>query len=186
MKRLATVFEVLFLVIILLLCLMVFMAGRGKVPYIFGYRILQVITDSMSPTIPDQTCIIIKQTEQEDVNIGDIITFTSQDPRIKGFLNTHRVHNIETDEESGETLYITIGDAASDPDPYPVRFEQISGEYVCELPFGEFIYRGIRFLSDQVNYFIVVMLPLFLCFMSYLKQLFKALFSKEVDADASE
>ncbi len=186
MKRLGAFFEILFLVVMLLLCLMVFMAGRGKVPYIFGHRILQVITDSMSPTISSETCIIIKKTTQEEVEKGDIITFTSRDPRLKGFLNTHRVHDIEVNDETGELSYITIGDASSDPDPYPVKYEDIKGEYVCELPFGKFIYRGIRFLSDQVNYFIVVMLPLFLCFMSYLMQLFKALFGKNEELTDEE
>ena len=181
MKRVAKVFEVLFLVLMIAICAIVLMAGQGNVPYIFGHRILQVMTDSMSPTISDKTCIIIKQVEQED-----IITFTSQDPRIKGYLNTHRVCEIVEDSETGEKLYITMGDAATDPDPYPVSYEQIAGVYVRELPFGKELYRMIYFLADQVNYFVVVMLPLFICFMSYLRQLLKALFSKEMDADADE
>lgn len=188
MKRIAAILEITLLVTMFLLCGVVFMAGQGKVPYVFGHRILQVITDSMQPTIPSHTCIIIRQIDQEDIKVGDIITFVSESPDIRGFLNTHRVHEIKEDEESGETLYITIGDASDEVDPYPVQYEQIAGEYVGELPFGELLFKLIRFLEDQVNYFVVVMLPLFLCCMSYIRQLFKALFDngEEEEQEASE
>jgi len=181
MKRLAAFFEGLFLVIMILMCVVIYMAGQGKVPYIFGYRVLQVVTDSMEPTIKGETCIIIEEVEQEEIQLGDIITFVSTSPRIRGFLNTHRVCEIKMDEENGVPYYITIGDASSTPDPYPVYFAQVKGRYVRELPYGDLLYRAIRFLSDQVNYFIIVILPLFLCCMSYVRQLFKALFSKEED-----
>lgn len=185
-QRIANILEILFLVFMLVLCGLIFMAGRGNVPYIFGYRILQVITDSMEPTIADQTCIIIEKVEQEELVVGDIITFVSEAPHIRGYLNTHRIYEIKEDDVTGELYYITKGDASGEPDPYPVDFEQIEGRYVRELPFGELLFKAIRFLTDQVNYFIVVMLPLFVCFMSYLKQLFKALFGKNKDAEEED
>lgn len=181
MKRLANVLEVLFLVVMIGLCVMVFMAGNGKVPYVFGYRILSVVSDSMKPTIEDETCIVIKKVEQEDIEVGDIITFVSEASDIKGYLNTHRVYEIRTDEETGETVYITKGDAYAQPDLYPVDFEQIKGEYVGELPFGKTLFKGIRFLTDRNNYFIVVILPLFFCFASYAKQFWNAVTKKEKD-----
>jgi len=167
MKRLVNVLEVLFLVVMILLCGVVFMAGNGKIPYIFGYRVLQVISDSMKPTIEDETCIVIKKVEPEDIKEGDIITFVSEAADIKGYLNTHRVHEIITDEETGKVQYITKGDAYDQPDVYPVEFDQVAGEYVGELPFGKLLFKGIRFLADRNNYFIVVIAPLFVCFMSY-------------------
>lgn len=178
LKRIVSVLEVLFLAVMIGMCAMVFMAGNGKVPYIFGYRVLQVISDSMYPTISDQTCIIIKKVEQEDIKIGDIVTFVSEEAEIRGYLNTHRVYDITVDESTGETFYITKGDAYSQPDKLPVQYEQIAGRYVGELPFGELLYKGIRFLADRNNYFIVVMLPLFFCFMSYAKQFMDVIFGK--------
>ncbi len=181
-QRIANILEILFLVVMILLCVLILMAGQGNVPYIFGYRVLQVVTDSMEPTIADQTCIIIEKVEQEEIQVGDIITFVSESPEIRGFLNTHRISELEVDEVTGEIWYITKGDASPQPDPYPVAFEQVVGRYVSELPFGELLFKAIRLLSDQVNYFVVVMVPLFLCCMSYVRQLFKALFGKESDA----
>lgn len=179
MKKLINVLEILFFVVMIGLCGMVFMAGNGKVPYIFGYRVLQVISDSMKPTINDETCIVIKKVEEEDIKVGDIITFVSEAADIKGYLNTHRVHEIRTDETIGETLYITKGDAYELPDSKPVSFDQVAGRYVGELPFGVQLFKAIRFLADRNNYFIIVILPLFFCFASYAKDLYNAIFSKE-------
>lgn len=174
-KKILAAVEIIFLVIMIGMCALVFMAGNGKVPYIFGYRVLQVISDSMTPTISDETCIIIKKVDMEDIKIGDIITFVSEAADIRGYLNTHRVHDIVTDEATGETLFITKGDAYAQPDLLPVQYEQVAGRYVGELPFGEVLFKGIRFLADRNNYFLIVMLPLFFCFMSYAKQFFDVL-----------
>lgn len=181
MKRVALFFEGFLLVFMILTCVLILVAGNGKVPYIFGRRVLQVVTDSMEPTIKGETCIMIEEVEQTDIKMGDIITFESDDPQLRGFLNTHRICEIHWDEELQESYYITIGDASDRPDPYPVYYRKVVGRYVGELPYGDFVYRAIRFLSDQVNYFIIVILPLFLCCMSYVRQLFKALFTREED-----
>ena len=177
MKRLADIFEIALLIIMLGMCAMILMAGQGNVPYIFGYRVMQVISDSMRPTISAETCIVIEKIDDiSEIQIGDVITFISEDPRIEGFHNTHRVHDIVTDAETGEVMLQTKGDAYEIPDAHLVSFEQVAGRYVGELPFGKYLYRGIIFLTDRVNYFIVVIAPLFVCFMSYCKQLLVALF----------
>ena len=177
MKRLADILEILLLVIMLGMCAVVLMAGQGNVPYIFGYRVMQVISDSMRPTISAETCIVIEKVDDiSEIKIGDVITFISEDPRIEGYYNTHRVYDIITDAETGETLLQTKGDAHETPDAQLVSFDQVAGRYVGELPFGKYLYRGIIFLTDRVNYFIVVIAPLFVCFMSYFKQLLVALF----------
>ncbi len=179
MRKLARISEILILVIMVSLCVLVLFAGSGKMPYIFGYRVLQVLSGSMQPTISDETCIVIKKTDEDEIEIGDIITFVSESPDIYGYLNTHRVHDIVSDAESGETLFITKGDAYDEPDDYPVSYDQIEGRYVGELPFGKLIFKGIRFLSDRDHYFLIVILPLSLCCVSYVKQLFESLTGKQ-------
>lgn len=179
MRKLARISEILILVIMVFLCVLVLFAGSGKMPYIFGYRVLQVLSGSMQPTISDETCIVIKKVNEDEIKTGDIITFVSESPDIYGYLNTHRVHDIIADSESGEKLFITKGDAYEEPDDYPVSYNQIKGRYVGELPFGRVIFKGIRFLSDRDHYFLIVILPLSLCCVSYVKQLFEALTGKQ-------
>lgn len=179
MRKLARISEISILVIMIFLCVLVLFAGSGKMPYIFGYRVLQVLSGSMQPTISDETCIVIKKVNEDEIKTGDIITFVSESPDIYGYLNTHRVHDIIADSESGEKLFITKGDAYEKPDDYPVSYNQIKGRYVGELPFGRVIFKGIRFLSDRDHYFLIVILPLSLCCVSYVKQLFEALTGKQ-------
>lgn len=174
MKRLANLLDILFLAGMLLLCGLIISAGRGKVPYLFGYRVLRVVSGSMQPVIPDGTCILIQKPNPDGISVGDIITFVSDEPEIQGFYNTHRVVEINEDT-SGRTIYITKGDACVLPDEYPVYEEDVVGIYRRELPFGRQLFRAIRFLTDRRNYFILVILPLLLCCLSYIKQLFRAL-----------
>ncbi len=181
MKYLASIMQVLFLVLMIFMCVLVILAGNGRVQYIFGYKVLQVVSESMQPTIPDKTCIIIKRVERNDIKKGDIITFVSEEAAIRGYFNTHRVYQVLQDAESGESTFLTKGDAYELPDAYPVHYEQIAGKYVRELPFGRWIYKGISFLQDRTHYFIVVILPIFFCCISYLKQLINALTEKEKD-----
>ena len=182
MKRLADILEIVLLVIMLGMCAVVLMAGQGNVPYIFGYRVMQVISDSMRPTISAETCIVIEKVDDiSGIQIGDVITFISEDPRIEGYYNTHRVYDIITDAETGETLLQTKGDAHETPDAQLVSFDQVAGRYVGELPFGKTLFKGIRFLADRNNYFVIVILPLFCCFASYGKQLWNAITRKEED-----
>lgn len=178
MKRLAAFLEILFLIAMLLLCGLIISAGRGKVPYVFGYRVLKVVSGSMRPAIPNGTCILIKKPVPGGISVGDIITFVSDDPEIQGFYNTHRVVEI-TENTDGTPIYITQGDAYDTPDPYPVYEEDIVGIYQRELPFGRQMFRAIRFITDRTNYFILVIVPLLLCCLSYLKQLFRALRGEE-------
>lgn len=179
MKRLARILEILFLLMMLGLCGVVISAGTGRVPYIFGYRVLKVVSGSMQPAISDSTCILIHRENQEEIQVGDVITFVSDDPAIQGFLNTHRVYEITQDEISGEVRYITKGDAMEEPDIWPVAYEDIQGVYVREMPFGKEIFKMIAFFSDRTHYFVVVILPLLLCCLSYMKDLVFALLGKE-------
>lgn len=95
-----------------------------------GYHILWVKTDSMETTIPAQSYILTKDIKAEDVNVNDVISFISDDPAIKGMLNTHRVIEI-TDEGS----FITKGDNYAVQDAYKVKPENVVARYEKNLPF---------------------------------------------------
>lgn len=185
-KLLKSTFSFLCTLLLITICLLTIQAGSGKVPYIFGFRILKVVTDSMRPAIQSGTCIIIEKTEREALQIGDIITFVSNDPSIRGFYNTHRIVGIIKDAQSGEPLYITKGDAAVSEDETPVSYEAVAGRYRWELPFGRLVYRGTELLMNSGVYFLLVILPLLLCLLSYLKQLWLAIFPGESQESGEE
>lgn len=171
--------DLLFIVVILLTCVCIFGLLKGNAPAIFGYRILHVISGSMEPEIENGSYIIIKEVDASELQVGDVITFISEEPAIYGMYNTHRIYDICKDTYTGETLFITKGDAHEDTDAYPVSVEQIVGKLVKVLPFGKTIGKVLVHLSNNYVYFGIVILPLLICLISYIVQLFKALSGKD-------
>lgn len=98
------------------------LADKSKLPKIFGFSQVIVISGSMQPEIEAGDLVIIK--EQSIYNVKDIITY-----RENGVLITHRI--IKTDQ----TGVITRGDANSANDD-PVALSDIEGKVVLCIPSG--------------------------------------------------
>jgi signal peptidase len=127
----------------------------------------------MEPAFTSGDCIIVRETEQKEIAVGDIITFVSGDPSLQGGFNTHRIIDIATDHTDGNAVYYTKGDKNNWEDEYTVLYEDIVGKYVYTLPFGEQISSFLEKLSDRNYYFAVVIIPVLLCFISSIRQLVK-------------
>ena len=171
--------DFLFVLLVVVMCVVIVAISRGYHPKIAGYQLLRVLTYSMSPAIEENSLIIIKEVPQEEIQVGDIITFVSEDPDLMGFYNTHRVNSIQVDEETGEKSYITKGDKNTYIDGYPVSYDQVAGKYCYSVPFGQIIGQAIAALTDQRVYFVFIMLPLMICFLSYMWQIIMLLTTKE-------
>lgn len=104
----------------------------GKVPSIFGYSVINIVSGSMEDTISEDSYILIKQADPEDIKRGDIICFYSRDPAIYGALNTHRVVE-DPITADGKTEFVTKGDANPVNDKVTVRGEDLVGIYVKRL-----------------------------------------------------
>ncbi len=128
-----------------------------EVPDIGGYFPMIVLTDSMLPEISSGDLIIARQTDPEDVKVGDVISFF--DPAGNGTsVVTHRV--IEIVEEDGQTKWRTRGDNNNTEDKVLVPFENLVG-----------IWRGTRipgagavamFLQTTPGLIVCVVLPIVL------------------------
>ena len=141
----------------------------------------------MEPEIAHNECIIVEEVPVEEIQVGDIITFVSREAEIYGYFNTHRVYDMYVDPETGEKKFITKGDAYSTPDDLPVSYEDILGKYSDKLPGGLALGNIIHKLSDSKIYFIVIILPLLFCLLSYLYQLIRILiFGAEDEEEEDE
>lgn len=98
----------------------------------FGSRIPMIIlTDSMYPEIESGDLIICRQTDAEEVQVGDIICFF--DPAGNGTSTvTHRVMEITTDENGG-LAWVTKGDANNAEDQMKVPAEKLVGVYSTRI-----------------------------------------------------
>ena len=85
----------------------------------FGITILNVVSDSMKPTIEKGDKIVVKK--QDSYEVGDIITYISNDEN----LITHRVM------KKYENVFITKGDNNNTEDEERVEQDQIIGKVIC-------------------------------------------------------
>jgi signal peptidase len=104
---------------------------QGKVPKVFGYSVVLIISPSMGETIPVGTYILIQETAPEDVKEENIICFYSEDLSIYGHPNTHRV--VEVIEKDGKYEYVTRGDGNLKDDNVTAKGDKLIGRYVKNL-----------------------------------------------------
>jgi len=114
----------------------------------YGNHILVVTSDSMLPTLKPHDLIIVKDTNIDQVQVGDIITFDSHMAGI-GII-AHRVIAIEDDD--GQTGIDTKGDNIETADPWTVHEEDFRGTVIEVIPTV-----GI-FLIDPVRYSLVAVI----------------------------
>lgn len=90
-----------------------------------GMRYLAVATNSMAPTIPQGSLIVIKKVPTTQLGIGDVITYE------RGSNNqvTHRITKVRADG-----TFQTQGDGNSSPDELSVSSQQIIGKNLISIP----------------------------------------------------
>lgn len=105
-------------------------SGETKPPLLNAYII---ISPSMVPTIKVEDAIVIFREEPKKLKIGDIITFTSSDPRYSGLTITHRIVGIEKSKD-GNLLFRTKGDNNNSEDTALVPSDNIFGRVILKIP----------------------------------------------------
>ena len=128
------------------------MIFKDDVPSILGYKILQVMSGSMSGEFETEDTIIIRQIKNEsEIKIGDIITFKVDE----NTLVTHRVVEIVKNENDSE--YVTKGDANNSVDTQKVKFKDIEGKYLFKtIILGKII----KIIQSPIGINFVLILPL--------------------------
>lgn len=129
---------------------------RGEVPRIFGYSIMNIVSDSMEDEIMPGDYILIKKVAPEDVRERQVICFYSTDPAIAGYPNTHRVVAPPRCED-GEYYFTTKGDHNLAPDPVEAKGSLLIGVYVRKLTVLTAL---LNFIAG--NRFAVLLIPLML------------------------
>ena len=149
-------FSIVFAIIILVVTSLIIQKFilKEEVPNIFGYKILQVMSGSMSGEFETGDTILIKEIKEEsDLKIGDVITYRIA----KNTLVTHRIVNIT---KIGENLNYTLkGDANNVEDSEKILFSSIEGIYVKKLVL---IGKIISFMQKPYGMVIIFVVPILL------------------------
>ena len=121
----------------------------GKIPSFFGYKVLQVMSGSMDDVFSIGDVILIKETKQENIKKGDIITFKKEN------IITHRV--IEMNKTNDTMYYTTKGDNNNVSDAEKVTYEEIEGKYITKFVCIGYL---INFLNTTEGFIILISLPI--------------------------
>ena len=127
---------------------------KEEIPNVFGYKILQVMSGSMSGEFETGETILIKEIKNEgDLKIGDVITYRIA----KNTMVTHRI--VDITKIGNELNYTLKGDANNIEDSEKVIFSNIEGIYVRKL---NLIGKLITFMQKPYGMVIIFMTPILL------------------------
>ena len=152
------------------------LSAQGKAVNIFGRSILRVVTGSMEPSLHVGDYIIIKKTDPETLENGDIISFYSEQSDIYGMLVTHRIVG-----RADDGRFITRGDANPVDDSITVDPEKIVGKYTKKAQF--FIWVN-SFTDSKKLLLLLVMIPTTLIALYELRTVMKI--GKEINEDKEQ
>lgn len=184
-KIVRLIFDMLVVLFVVFFVYVFLAAYSGRVPNILGYHFFRVVSSSMEPEIVDGDCIISKTTDINEIKEGDIITFYSEDPAIYNFLNTHRVVSVIQNDD-GTKEFVTKGDSNPYEDVYTAKDYKIIGVYQKDVFIGRIISKCFEILSNSVVYFLLIMLPVLLCFISSVVDIINIVFENEIKEDMEE
>lgn len=139
----------------MLICFQV--ATRGYAGF-FGYSLFRVVTGSMEPTLPVNTLIACKSTPIEEIRVGDIVVFRSQELEAERII-THRVVSVVSGE-SGAPLLETRGDANPVADRKLVGAYNLIGKVVWNANQESGGFNVIGFLGSGYGFIACIVFPL--------------------------
>lgn len=185
LPKIGTALVDIIIVILVLLSIIISISAftaraNNGVPDLFGYSPFSVQTDSMQPTISKGDYIFVEKCDAESLKIGDVVTYHTiiDGERV---INTHRVVDVI---KTGDMLqYQTQGDNREtnpEPDENLLSPGDVIGKYNgTRIPVMGTV---IDFLSTQLGFFLVILLPvlLFTIYRAY-KLISVIMYNKKVD-----
>lgn len=102
------------------------------VPRVAGATPYTVLTGSMRPHYPPGTLVVIRPTDPDRIEVGDVVTYQLESGRPT--VVTHRVVAVAV-RTDGERVFTTRGDANDVADQEPVRAVQIRGTLWYHVPY---------------------------------------------------
>ena len=126
---------------------------------LFGYRAYIVNSDSMAKTDFDAgSLIFVKQVDPSELEVGDIITYISQNSENYGVNVTHKIRS-KTVDKQGNPGFITYGTTTGVDDPTIVTYPYVLGRYEGHLDkVGTFF----NFLKTPQGYIVCIFVPFML------------------------
>ena len=148
---------VLFLTIALCIFVMFQVFTQGYASF-GGFSMFRVATGSMGEEIPIKSLIVVKRVDIQELEVGDIVTFSSKMPDMAGMTITHRVVEKELDD-NGEPRLKTRGDANPSIDSYYLTADNLIGKVIWCSGQKNFFADFISFFTGKIGFLAFVAFP---------------------------
>ena len=123
----------------------------AKVPDVFGYKPMIVLSGSMETSIHTGDLVFVKMVDTTTLKKNDVIAFRNETDTV----TTHRIIDIVF--EDGKQYFKTKGDANNTEDANLVAMEDVEGLYVGRIAkAGNFL----MFMQKPIGLFIVLLVIL--------------------------
>ena len=120
------------------------------------YNAYVVLTGSMIPEIMPKDVVITKKRDAKELEVNDIITFVSSDPRLSNIIVTHRIKNKYYDSTTGKYTFQTKGDNNNVEDFTLAEEQNIIVEVIYKIPKLGYIQ---ELLATKGGLIIIVLIP---------------------------
>ena len=151
------IFKIIFITIAIIIlfvaALIMYKANSDpdKVPDVFGYKPMIVLSGSMETSIHTGDLVFVKMVDTTTLKKGDVIAFRNESDTV----TKHRIVDVVL--EDGKQYFKTKGDANNAEDVNLVAMEDIEGIYVARIPkAGNFL----MFMQKPIGLFIVLLVIL--------------------------
>ena len=157
-KKVVEIFTIILIYNIILVAISI--ENNDAIINMFGYKAYVIKTNSMEPTINVNDVVINKKVKQEELNVGDVITFLNE-----GEVITHRITQIDGDDVV--TLYTTKGDNNNIEDVCKITYENIKGKHILTIPY---LGKIVQLLENKLLFLIILLLVLIFIFIQLQNQ----------------
>ncbi len=123
----------------------------GGAPEVAGYQMYIVLSGSMSPEFDTGSLAFVRETDTNQLVVGDIITYRSHAD--SDSLTTHRIVEIR---RNGDTRFVTRGDANNVNDPTPVPVENVVGRVTGSVPYVGYL---LDFVQTRMGLILLIFVP---------------------------
>jgi|AntRauTorcE11897_2_1112592.scaffolds.fasta_scaffold00001_510 signal peptidase len=131
--------------------------SQNKMVNLFGYSFAYVLTGSMEPTLNVGDAILIKDVDANNIQVDDIVTYKSTEGVLSGNYVTHRV--VEINEENGQLIFTTKGDANNSIDTEIITADKIHGVFQRKLVIIKYL---LSVFTNVYVFMIFIIAPLFI------------------------
>lgn len=120
---------------------------------VLGYRIFTVATGSMEPEYKVMDILFVKESKESQIKVGDDVVYLGKGGTFDGKIITHRV--IEIEKENDIVSFHTKGIANDIEDPI-VYYDQI---------YGKVIYKGVvlsfvnKIINNPIGFYLLIVIP---------------------------